>query len=89
VLFRSRGRNGGIYHGSDAQPARRRDVVEFVAARLGIAAPRSMGGEDDRASGRATNRRILSERTRAELGITLGYPSFREGLGPHLAAPPI
>lgn len=73
-----RGEGGAIYHGSDAEPARRREVVEWIAARLGIPAPRT--GEP--AAG--PSRRIRSERTRAALGVTLAYPSFREGLAPLL-----
>lgn len=67
---------GAVLHGSDAAPARRREVVEWIAGRLGIAPPRT-----DRAAA-GPSRRILSERTRAELGVTLRYPSFREGLVP-------
>jgi nucleoside-diphosphate-sugar epimerase len=66
---------GAILHGSDAQPPRRREVVEWIAARLGIEPPRT----ERVAPG--PNRRISSERTRAELGVTLRYPSFREGMG--------
>jgi nucleoside-diphosphate-sugar epimerase len=73
-----RGEGGAIYHGSDAEPARRREVVEWIAARLGIPPPR--GGEP--AGG--PNRRIRSERTRAALGVAVTYPSFREGLAPLL-----
>jgi nucleoside-diphosphate-sugar epimerase len=73
-----RARPGAILHGSDAQPARRREVVAWIAGRLGIPPPHT-----DRAAP-GPNRRILSERTRAELGVTLRYPSFREGLAPLL-----
>jgi nucleoside-diphosphate-sugar epimerase len=69
-----RARPGAIHHGSDAHPARRREVVEWIATRLGIPPPRT-----DRAAP-GPNRRILSERTRAELGVTLRYPSFAEGM---------
>jgi nucleoside-diphosphate-sugar epimerase len=65
---------GAVLHGTDAHPARRREVVEWIAARLGIPPPRrdlDPGGPD---------RRILSERTREALGVRLEYPSFREGL---------
>jgi nucleoside-diphosphate-sugar epimerase len=65
---------GAIHHGSDAHPARRREVVEWIAARLGIPPPR---GEKGR---RGPNRRVLSAATRQALGVTLAYPSFREGL---------
>ena len=70
-----RARPGAIYHGSDAEPARRRDVVEWIARRLGIEPPRAAG------AARGPNRRILSGRTRAELGVRLAWPSFRDGLG--------
>lgn len=69
---------GAILHGSDARPARRREVVEWIAARLGIEPPRTQ---------RATpgpNRRVRSERSRALLGVTLRYPSFADGLAPLL-----
>jgi nucleoside-diphosphate-sugar epimerase len=74
-----RGEGGAIYHGSDAEPARRREVVEWIAARLGIPAPRT---REPAAAG--PSRRIRSERTRAALGVALAYPSFREGLAPLL-----
>ena len=69
-----RGAPGAVYHGSDAGPARRREVVEWVAARLGFPPPRTdapVPGPD---------RRILSAWTREVLGVTLAYPTFREGL---------
>ncbi|HZZ83724.1 MAG TPA: NAD-dependent epimerase/dehydratase family protein [Anaeromyxobacteraceae bacterium] len=78
-----RGRDGAVYHGSDARPARRREVVEWLAQRLGVAPARQADGAKP-APG--PDRRILAERTRAELGFTLSYPSFREGLEPLLPA---
>ena len=78
-----RGRAGAVYHGTDAAPARRREVVEWIAARLGIPPPRGDGTGAPSARGSA-NRRVLGERTRAELGLALRYPSFREGLAPLL-----
>lgn len=66
---------GGIHHGCDAHPARRREVVEWIAARLGVPPGRSEGGR------RGPNRRVLSAVTREVLGVTLAYPSFQEGLG--------
>ncbi len=68
-----RGAPRGLYHGSDAEPAPRRDVVEWIAAHLGIAPPRVAGGLS------GPSRRIRSERTRAELGVQLAHPSFRSG----------
>jgi nucleoside-diphosphate-sugar epimerase len=70
---------GAIHHGSDAHPARRREVVEWIAARIGVAPGRSEAGPG------GPNRRILSERTREKLGVRLAHPSFREGFLPLLA----
>jgi nucleoside-diphosphate-sugar epimerase len=69
-----RGQPGAAYHGSDAAPPRRREVVGWISERLGIAPSRSevpVGGP---------SRRIDSSWTRGVLGVTLRYPSFREGL---------
>ncbi len=76
-----RGRPGATWHGSDAAPPRRREVVDWMAARLGIDPPRLPPGA---AAPPGPSRRILSERTRRELGVALRYPSFREGFEPLL-----
>jgi nucleoside-diphosphate-sugar epimerase len=73
-----RGREGAVYHGSDAEPARRREVVRWVAARLGIPPPEAPAAPP------GADRRIVSEWTRDTLGVALAYPSFRDGLGAHL-----
>lgn len=83
VAALDRGRAGAIYHASDAGPARRRDVVAWIAARLGIE-PASVPSGGEAGGRRGSNRRISSETTRAELGIRLAYPTFREGLAPFL-----
>jgi nucleoside-diphosphate-sugar epimerase len=74
----TRGEQGAVYHGSDAEPARRRDVVSWIAQALDIVPHR----DDEPWSG--PNRRIVSDRTRQSLGMTLAFPSFREGLTPLL-----
>jgi nucleoside-diphosphate-sugar epimerase len=71
---------GALLHGSDASPARRRDVVSWVAARLGIPVPRG-----ERAAP-GPDRRILSARSRAALGVELRWPSFADGLAPLVPA---
>jgi nucleoside-diphosphate-sugar epimerase len=77
-----RGRNGAVYHGTDAMPMRRQAVVAFLAERLGITPAVRDSGPDSRGA----NRRILGERTRRELGIQLHWPSLREGLAPFVPA---
>ncbi len=69
------GRDGAIYHASDAAPPRRSEVVQWMAARLGIQArvsaqPAAVG---------AANRRIRAEWSRQQLGLTLVHPDFRSG----------
>lgn len=76
-----RGGARAVYHASDAAPARRREVVRWIAARLGVepvTRPAPGGGRA------AADRRILADLTRAALGLTLRYPSFRDGLAPLL-----
>ncbi len=72
-----RGRPGAVYHGTDAEPVRRGDLVRWVAGRLGIPPPRLPDGA---APPPTPDRRVRGDRTRAELGVRLKYPSFREGL---------
>ena len=74
-----RGEPGATYHGSDAAPPRRREVIEWVASRIGVEPARSAT-----AAG-GPNRRIDSAWTRQALGVTLRYPSFRDGLAPLIA----
>jgi nucleoside-diphosphate-sugar epimerase len=75
-----RARPGAVHHGSDAHPARRREVVEWIAARIGVAPRRA----ESAAPG--PSRRISSAATREALGVALAYPSFREGLAGALPA---
>ena len=73
-----RGVSGRVYHASDAEPVRRRDLVTWVAGRLGIPPPRLPEGAR---APPLPDRRIRAERSRQELGLALRHPSFREGLG--------
>jgi nucleoside-diphosphate-sugar epimerase len=88
VAALERGRAGAVYHGSDTAPARRRDVVTWIAGRLRIPPP-SNDGDPFRSTGggRGANRRVLSEKTRSELGLSPRYPSFRDGLAPVFERP--
>ncbi len=74
-----RGEPGATYHGSDAAPTKRREVVAWIAGQLGVRPARSevpAGGP---------NRAIDSSWTRQVLGVTLRYPTFRDGLAPLIA----
>ena len=74
-----RGRPGALYHATDAEPLRRRDLIHHLAARLGVAPACS---EAEAAGG--PDRRVLGRQTRAELRLELRWPSLREGLEPYL-----
>jgi nucleoside-diphosphate-sugar epimerase len=73
-----RGGAGSVYHASDAEPVRRRDLVHWVSSRLGIAPPHL---PPEARPSSLPDRRIRAERTRAALGLELRYPTYREGLG--------
>jgi nucleoside-diphosphate-sugar epimerase len=85
VAALDRGRAGAIYHASDANPVRRRDLIVWIAERLGIDPP--VLPAEAKAPVRA-DRRIHASWTRARLGIALAYPSFREGLVEGFSSPP-
>jgi nucleoside-diphosphate-sugar epimerase len=80
----ARGRPGGVYHASDAQPLRRWEVVRWVAGRLGIEPPRR--GAPAVGQG-APNRRVIATQTRADLAIPLRYACLQDGLAPLVPAP--
>lgn len=68
---------------SDDCPARARDVVAFVCDRENIGFPRSISESDALAAKSYTmlsNQRVNNARMKQLLGITLHYPSYREGM---------
>jgi nucleoside-diphosphate-sugar epimerase len=73
-----RGRRGGIYHATDREPARRKEVILWIAKRLKMTPPR----RDDAMEEARADRRVVGEATRTELGVTLAFPNFRKGLAP-------
>lgn len=78
-------KEGGIWNVSDNEPAPPQDVIAYAAGLLGIAPPvpepflqadltpmaRSFYSE---------NKRVSNRRLREVLGVSLGYPTYREGL---------
>jgi nucleoside-diphosphate-sugar epimerase len=74
----SRGRAGGLYNVSDGHPVRRGDYYRELA-RLLNAPPPMFSPASDKA-----NRRIVSGRMLDELGVTLRFPSYAEGLAASL-----
>ena len=87
----ARPKAGRIYNVADDEPAAQDDVVGFAAGLLGIAPPPEEPFESAALSPLARSfyagcRRVRNERIRSELGVTLRYPTYREGLR-SLAAP--
>ena len=81
----ARPRPGGIYNVTDNEPAPPQDVVAFAARLCGVAPPPEIPFERAELSPMARsfyleNRRVRNALIRDELGVTLSYPTYREGL---------
>ena len=80
-----RPRAGAIYNVCDDEPAAQSEVIVHAAGLLGIDPPPAEAYESADLSEAARrfyseNRRVRNNRIKDELGITLHYPSYREGL---------
>ena len=76
---------GPVFNCADDEPAPTSDVQAFAAGLLGIAPPPEvpLDQADLSAMARsfyADNRRVRNQRIKQELGVTLLYPTYREGL---------
>jgi nucleoside-diphosphate-sugar epimerase len=69
----------------DAEPAPHAEVVRFICEAYGLPWPESDPLASVHASLRA-DRAIDASRVRAVLGVTLRYPSYREGMAPYIAS---
>ena len=70
---------------SDDEPARACDVVRFVCEREGLPMPGFVSEEDTLRAGAFTmlsNQRVKNDHMKRVLGISLRYPSYREGFYP-------
>lgn len=80
-----RPRAGAIYNVTDNEPAPPQDVVTFAAMLCGVAPPPEISIDDAGLTemGRsfyAESKRVRNDLLRNELGVTLAYPTYREGL---------
>ena len=66
----------GAYPVADEEPCSSREITEFCAELLGMPVP-AQGSRAGRLSG---NRRVNGSAIRRLLGVTLRYPSYREGI---------
>jgi nucleoside-diphosphate-sugar epimerase len=78
---------GAIYNVADDLPAPSADVVDYACELLDVAPPPLVPFAEVESSlslmGRefyADTRRVKNERIKRELGVTLAYPTYREGL---------
>jgi nucleoside-diphosphate-sugar epimerase len=81
-----------IYNVTDDEPAPPQDVIAYAAELLHMPAPPEIAFKDAKlspmaASFYAENKRVSNARMRDELGVTLKFPSYREGLQAILAQP--
>lgn len=81
---------GAIYNVADDEPAPQAEVVAHAAALLGVPPPPlqnldAAGLSPMARSFYAENRRVRNDRIKRELGVTLRYPTYREGLAAILA----
>jgi nucleoside-diphosphate-sugar epimerase len=72
-----------LYLGSDEAPTAMGDILDWIAARLGVE-PLPIGGDEGETLQRGGNKRISSARLRGE-GFKFRYPTYREGFEALLA----
>ncbi|MGE0850655.1 MAG: SDR family oxidoreductase [Hyphomicrobiaceae bacterium] len=75
----------GIYNVSDDEPAPPEDVVAYAAELLGLPPPPAITFETAGLDGMAASfwsecKRVSNARAKADLGLELLYPTYREGL---------
>ncbi len=78
---------GRLYNVCDDEPAEPADVVTYAAAMMGLPLPPAIPFAEAAGvlspmalSFYADNRRVRNERIKTELGVTLAYPTYRQGL---------
>jgi nucleoside-diphosphate-sugar epimerase len=79
------------YNVSDDEPSPPQDVVAFAAGLLGLPVPPDIAFESANLSdmGRSfysESKRVSNARIKADLGLTLQYPTYREGMAQIVAA---
>lgn len=76
---------GAVYNLCDDDPAPPEDVIAHAATLLGLAVPQAVPFDAAELSPMARSfyaesKRVRNDRIKTELGVTLRFPSFREGL---------
>ena len=78
LVLLERAERGAVYVMGDLEPAPHVEVVRWLADALGLPMPPHDPASETDESLR-NDRRVDSTRIRAELGLTLAYPTYREG----------
>jgi nucleoside-diphosphate-sugar epimerase len=80
-------RLGGIYNAADDEPTAPGDPILFAASLLGVAPPDEIAFEEAKArmtpfavSFYGESKRVRNDRIKSVLGVSLRYPTYREGL---------
>jgi nucleoside-diphosphate-sugar epimerase len=81
----ARPRGGAIYNVCDDTPSPPDEVIAYAASRLGVAPPPLEDFATATLSPLARSfydesKRVSNRRIKEELGVSLRYPSYREGL---------
>lgn len=81
----ARPRPGAIYNVADDEPAAPGEVVAYAAELIGVEPPPEVAFDEADLTPMARSfyegsRRIANQRIKAELGVKLRYPTYREGL---------
>lgn len=84
-------RASGLFNGTDDEPAPPQDVIVHAAGLLGIDPPPEVPflAADLSAMARTfygENKRVRNDKIKTELGVSLAFPTYREGLAAILAA---
>lgn len=88
-----KGSAGDIWNVADDEPAPPQDVIAYAAHCLGLPAPEPIAFADADMSPMARsfyedNKRVSNAAIRERLGVTLEYPTYREGIAALIASPP-
>src|SRR5262249_30161252 len=80
-------RTGGVFNAADDEPAAPGDPILFAARLLGIAPPAEIAFEEAKktmtpfaVSFYGESKRVRNHRIKSVLGVSLRYPTYREGL---------
>ncbi len=84
-------RANGIFNGADDEPAPPQDVIDHAAKLLGVPIPPALDFDAADLTPMARsfygeNKRVQNDKMKQVLGVTLAYPTYREGLAAILAS---